>query len=141
MHINEMFNPSLDCFIRTGSTDQRGRIHFHPFNARTQFSIICWFWKHPPAGLFFFLFFPQDEMLLYDKDSKIYCDVSAESLSWYLLYPILEKKKKERKFYNQNLKQTYSVVFHFRNMMIKLNLIASSSLCWLGKHKIRKKQF
>ena len=27
------------------------------------------------------------------------------------------KGKKERKFYNQNFKQTYSVVFHFRNMV------------------------
>ena len=26
-------------------------------------------------------------------------------------------KEKERKFYNQNFKQTYSVVFHFRNMV------------------------
>lgn len=53
MHINEMFSPSLDCFIRTGSTDPRGHIHFHPFNAGTQFSLICWFWNHPPAGFFF----------------------------------------------------------------------------------------
>lgn len=28
MHVNEMFNPSLDCFIRTGSTDQRGPHRF-----------------------------------------------------------------------------------------------------------------
>lgn len=56
MHVHEMVSPSLDCFIRTGSTDPRGHIHFHPFNAGTQFSLICWFWKHPPAG-FCFVFF------------------------------------------------------------------------------------
>lgn len=137
-----MFNPSLDCFIRTGSTDQRGCIHFHPFNARTQFSIICWFWKHPPAGVFFFFFFPRMKCCFMTKTIrfivmfllKFYHDI-------YLIQFWKRKRKKERKFYNQNLKQTYSVVFHFRNMVIKLNLIASSSLCWLGKHKIRKKYF
>ena len=56
VHINAMFRPSLACFIRPGSTDSRGHIYFHQFNVGTQFSLICWFWKHSPAGVSFCLF-------------------------------------------------------------------------------------
>lgn len=111
-------------FIRTGSTDPRSLIHFHLFNAETQFSLICWFWKYPPAVFFF-------------SGMKCYYVTQTRSfivmfllrfLSWCLLKAIEEK---EKEFYRQNLKQRYTQLFStskiWRNKTIKLNSKTSSS--------------
>lgn len=74
MHINEIFNLSLGRFIRVRSAYPRGHVHFNPFNAGTQLSLICCFWEHSPADF-------HKELVLWNKGLQFYCHVYMEIIS------------------------------------------------------------